>query len=549
VANPRIDELRKRLEKEPGSRLFAQLGEELRKEGDLEGAVRICREGLPKHPNYPSARMTLGRALFDMGELAGARDEFAAVLKGAPDNILASRLLAEAHEGLGDVEAARAQFQKTLVLAPGDKIAAARLQALDERGGGAAKAQAVAASPRPSTPAAAPARQAPAIAPRAPGSASQPPAPARSMPPTKALPVGPAPAAAVVAAALARAAAAKSQPPTPGPPPPVSPPPAAAEPAPIPLVAAEESFELERPHEAAVVSFATEEAQTLALTAKELADATTSARDAGSEPVAIPLVAAEEEFELERPYEAAPVGLTGGEPAPAPGAAEEAPRPDEGRIPLVAAEEEFEIERPFEVGPSRVEDDSRGATQPLRRPAELGAELKAPAPGPAPAPAAEEVLDFDEAPTVADVRPYRLGEVSAPVEPEIEMEEPRPETIPFAAGSAPAGETIAEASAPGTEPISEELASVTLAELYFDQGFPDKAIEVYRTLLTRDAGHERARARIAEIEALAGSAPEMGAAPAAPGPIPPADARAPRRVTIERQIAGLEAMLLAIRKE
>ncbi len=95
AGNPRIDDLRRRLDKDPGSRLFAQLAEELRKDGDLEEAINVCREGLKRQPAYPSARMTLGRALFDTGELATARVEFETVLKGAPDNILASRLLAE----------------------------------------------------------------------------------------------------------------------------------------------------------------------------------------------------------------------------------------------------------------------------------------------------------------------------------------------------------------------------------------------------------------------------------------------------------------------
>ncbi len=73
LANPRIDELRKRLEKEPGSRIFAQLAEELRKEGEFGEAIQVCREGLQRHSNYPSARMTLGRALFESGDLASAR--------------------------------------------------------------------------------------------------------------------------------------------------------------------------------------------------------------------------------------------------------------------------------------------------------------------------------------------------------------------------------------------------------------------------------------------------------------------------------------------
>ena len=133
AGNPRIDDLRRRLQKDPGSRLFAQLAEELRKDGDLEEAIQVAREGLQKHSNYPSARMTLGRALFDTGDWGAARAEFELVLKGAPDNILASRLLAEALEGLGDVQGAARQYRTTLSLAPGDKQVQAHLDAAEKR--------------------------------------------------------------------------------------------------------------------------------------------------------------------------------------------------------------------------------------------------------------------------------------------------------------------------------------------------------------------------------------------------------------------------------
>jgi len=99
---PRVEELRKRLEKDPGSRLFAQLAEELRKDGQLEEAIGVCRTGLQKHPSYPSARITLARALIDSGDLEAARTELEAVLQGAPDNILARKLLDECREALGD---------------------------------------------------------------------------------------------------------------------------------------------------------------------------------------------------------------------------------------------------------------------------------------------------------------------------------------------------------------------------------------------------------------------------------------------------------------
>jgi tetratricopeptide (TPR) repeat protein len=133
AGNPRIEELRKRLEKEPASRLFAQLAEELRKDGELGEAIKLCRAGLLKHPSYPSARMTLGRALLDSGEMGSARQEFESVLKGAPDNILASRYLGESLEGIGDLPGAVERYKKTLLLAPGDKAITARLADLEAR--------------------------------------------------------------------------------------------------------------------------------------------------------------------------------------------------------------------------------------------------------------------------------------------------------------------------------------------------------------------------------------------------------------------------------
>jgi len=116
--NPRIEELRRRLEKDPNSRVFAQLAEELRKEGDLEEAVRISREGLQKHPFYPSARMTLGRALLDSGDLEAANTEFETVLQAAPDNLLARRFLEESRARGASPEAAAEQEGTADAVAP-----------------------------------------------------------------------------------------------------------------------------------------------------------------------------------------------------------------------------------------------------------------------------------------------------------------------------------------------------------------------------------------------------------------------------------------------
>lgn len=119
--NPRIAELRKKLEKDPGSRLFAQLAEELRKEGKHEEAIGVARKGLEKNPNYPSARLTLARALLDSGMSREALPELEQIVKSSPDNILASRLLGDTLEDLGETAQALQQFERTLRLSPGEK--------------------------------------------------------------------------------------------------------------------------------------------------------------------------------------------------------------------------------------------------------------------------------------------------------------------------------------------------------------------------------------------------------------------------------------------
>jgi len=360
VADTRIEELRKRLEKEPGSRIFAQLAEELRKEGEFAEAISVAREGLVKHPAYHSARMTLARALLDTGDLARSRPEFEAVLKAAPDNILASRLLGDCLEGLGDLAGARARFKTTLALAPGDKQVQASLEGVETKLAGPAAPQ-VAAAP----------------ASGAPGAES--------------------------------------------------------EPAPIPLVAADEPFELETAHEAPF-------------------------RGVASPPPAAPAA----------PTAAAP---------PAPPPATVAP----------AAPAMFE---------------------------------------PEPEP---EFVDFE-----AEARSARTSPI------EIVSRVPLvPEPAPGEAMVAPPAPVVEAPLAPTLAPAAAELASPTLAELYWSQGHAAKAIDVYQELLERDPGNERVRARLSELKSAA-------AAPVPP--VSPADPREARRSAIRRTISRLEGMLDAVKR-
>jgi hypothetical protein len=105
-----MEELRRRVQKDPASIAFAHLAEELRKAGDYDGAVRVCRTGLERHPTYLSAHVTLGRALLALQQYAEARAEIEYVLHAAPDNLLALKCMSEleAHPSDAPSEPAKA---------------------------------------------------------------------------------------------------------------------------------------------------------------------------------------------------------------------------------------------------------------------------------------------------------------------------------------------------------------------------------------------------------------------------------------------------------
>ena len=116
----RIDELRRRVEKDPASIAFAQLAEEYRRAGRVREAIETCETGLTRHPGYLSARVTLGRALLEMGQLDAAQEELKRVLRTAPENLAALRGLAEIHHRRGELAEALAHYRTALEFARHD---------------------------------------------------------------------------------------------------------------------------------------------------------------------------------------------------------------------------------------------------------------------------------------------------------------------------------------------------------------------------------------------------------------------------------------------
>jgi tetratricopeptide (TPR) repeat protein len=99
---------------------FAQLAEELRRLGANDEAVSTCRAGLIHHPNNLTARVTLGRALIELGKLDEAFTELTHVLDATPGNLPAIRALAEIYQRRGMMSEALVHYRRALQLAQHD---------------------------------------------------------------------------------------------------------------------------------------------------------------------------------------------------------------------------------------------------------------------------------------------------------------------------------------------------------------------------------------------------------------------------------------------
>jgi len=100
TANP-LEQLRRRMQSHATPAAFAALAEEHRRAGRLVEAIAVCRDGLERYPAYVSARVTLGRALLDSGDVASAVAELEQAAAHAPDNLAAARALALARAAGG----------------------------------------------------------------------------------------------------------------------------------------------------------------------------------------------------------------------------------------------------------------------------------------------------------------------------------------------------------------------------------------------------------------------------------------------------------------
>ena len=119
-----------RLDQDPDRRVFTRLADAYRREGLLEEAIQICRDGLAAHPGYARGRALLGQLLLERGSLDEAEQELRRILEQAPEHLPALRFLGEICARKGRAEEARRYYEQALRLDPGDPETQDRLAAL-----------------------------------------------------------------------------------------------------------------------------------------------------------------------------------------------------------------------------------------------------------------------------------------------------------------------------------------------------------------------------------------------------------------------------------
>jgi tetratricopeptide (TPR) repeat protein len=115
-----IRTLTSRLAEEPSSLAFLDLGEALRRRGQLDAAYKVARGGLSRYPALADAHDLLGRILGDQGDLAGAFDAWAEALRFDPMRIGALKGIAFLYFRAGDVPAALEHLRRAAEIDPDD---------------------------------------------------------------------------------------------------------------------------------------------------------------------------------------------------------------------------------------------------------------------------------------------------------------------------------------------------------------------------------------------------------------------------------------------
>jgi predicted regulator of Ras-like GTPase activity (Roadblock/LC7/MglB family) len=125
------------LARDPASLVFLPLGETLRRQGQLDLALKIAMRGLERHSHNPDAHDLLARIAVDRGELQRAFDEWDMVLRLTPEHIGALKGMAFVRFQQGNTPEAEQYLQRAAERnGSGDAEVAAALANMRGAGGG-----------------------------------------------------------------------------------------------------------------------------------------------------------------------------------------------------------------------------------------------------------------------------------------------------------------------------------------------------------------------------------------------------------------------------
>lgn len=140
------DEIRRwseELARDPASLVFLQLGEGLRRQGQLEIALKVALRGLERHPRHAEAHDLVARIAVDRRDFARAANEWEAVLRLVPDHVGAMK-------GLGYICFQQGRFDDAewyLAHAGGGDAISAALETVRRSSGGMTQPEAMPAVP------------------------------------------------------------------------------------------------------------------------------------------------------------------------------------------------------------------------------------------------------------------------------------------------------------------------------------------------------------------------------------------------------------------
>ncbi len=133
MTNEELEKLKKKVGKDPLTKLFVPLAEEYKKLGMVEDAINTLLLGLENQPDYTSARVALGKIYHEKDMLSESRVEFEKAVSSVPDNLLAHKRLAEIYYKQGEFSKAIEENRIILNLNPNDEEAKAMISSLESQ--------------------------------------------------------------------------------------------------------------------------------------------------------------------------------------------------------------------------------------------------------------------------------------------------------------------------------------------------------------------------------------------------------------------------------